>query len=200
MTLLKPCLPSKLVGLVVFFALAIAILPAPARAQGTAVSKDMADKYYQNCLSQPNPILSDKTKDMLCTCTAARMMKQLTVEDMRTMTQNDQNGRLALNKMLIEVYTPCMEFPVRDLVYDNCIKNRSQMSQVKNLEGLCGCMASSTAEFVAKEGPQTIQNALKSDPFISDPLGPLMSSPEFQKASQDFTMACLMDYKNKAGR
>ena len=170
------------------------------RAEGTAVSKDMADNYYQNCMSKPNPILSDKTKDMLCTCTAARMMKGLTVEEMRTMTQNDEAGRLALNKMLVEVYTPCMEFPIRDLVYDNCIKNQSQMASVKNLEGLCGCMASETAEYVAKEGPQTIRNALKTDPFIADPMGPLMSSPEFQKASQEFTMGCLMDYKDKAGR
>lgn len=200
MIALKPLFFIRIVGLVACLMLGVAVLPSPAHAQGTPVSKPMADKFYQNCMAQPNAILSDKTKDMLCTCTTARMMKQLTVEDMRTMTQNDQAGRLALNKMLIEVYTPCMEFPVRDLIYDNCMKSKSQMGEVKNLEGLCGCMSSSTAEFVAKEGPQAIQNALKSDPFISDPLGPLMSSPEFQKASQEFTMACLMDYKNKAGR
>lgn len=168
-------------------------LAAPARAE--AVSKDFADAYYQNCMGKPNPILSDKTKDMLCTCTAARMMKSLTREEMQTMTQDDEAGRLALNKMLIEVYTPCMEFPIRDLVYDNCVKNKSNVPNFKNFEGLCGCMASETAEYVAKEGPQTIRNALKENPFISDPMGPLMTSPEFQKASQDFTMSCMMKYK-----
>lgn len=180
--------------------LACVLSSGAAQAEGTAVGKDMADAYYKNCVSRPNPILSDKTKDMLCTCTAARMMESLTVEEMRTMAQEDQAGRLALNKMLVQVYTPCMEFPIRDLVYDNCIKNKPNLPQVNNLEGLCGCMASETAEYIAKEGPQTIQNALKTDPFITDPMGPLMSSPEFQKASQDFTMSCMMDYQRSGGR
>lgn len=183
------------IGFVLTLALLVFAIPAPTRAEGTAVTKELADTYYQNCMGKPNPILSDKTKDMLCTCTAARMMKSLTVEEMRTMTQNDEAGRLALNKMLIEVYTPCMEFPIRDLVYDNCVKNKSNVPNFKNFEGLCGCMASETAEYVAEEGPQTIRNALKDNPFITDPMGPLMSSPEFQKASQDFTMSCMMKYR-----
>lgn len=192
MTLFRSGTLTLLAVLFVF----LSFLPEQAKAQKTPVGKEMADAYYQNCMAKPNEILSDKTKDMLCTCTAARMMKSLTVEEMRTMAQNDEAGRLALNKMLVEVYTPCMEFPIRDLIYDNCIKNKASMPTIKNSEGLCGCMASETAEYAAKEGPQTIQKALKDNPFITDPMGPLMESDDFQKASQKFTMSCLMKYKN----
>lgn len=175
---------------------ALALLPLAARAQ-TAISQDMAKKYYENCKSRPDPMnaMSAQSKDMLCTCTAAQMMKSMTVEDIKIMGGNDQPARNALNKMLTEVYAPCMEFPARDLVYGNCVANPQLKAAAPNLEGLCGCVAGQAAQYIAANGPGLMRSELAKNPNVTDPLGPLMHSDGFTKASQAFTMQCLQQFQ-----
>lgn len=160
----------------------------------TPITKDVAAKYYKNCKAKPPGIMSGETQDMLCSCTAGKLMENLSIEDMRTMTEETQEGRNMLNKMLIEVYAPCMEFPVKDLILDQCLKDPQLRTMSKNLDGLCGCVASGTAEYIATNGPDVLRQVLAKTPNITDPLGPMMESDAFQKEVQGRTMKCLQTY------
>lgn len=163
----------------------------------TAISKDMANKYYENCKSRPDPmkVMSEQSKDNLCACSAANLMKAMTVEDIRIMGGNDQAARNALNKMLTQVYAPCMEFPARDLVYANCVDNAQLKAAASDVKGLCGCVAGQAAQYIASNGPGIMQQELMKNPNVTDPLGPLMQSQEFTQASQSFTMQCLQQFQ-----
>lgn len=163
----------------------------------TPISQEMARKYYENCKSRPDPmkVMSDQSKDNLCSCTATHLMSSMTVEDIKIMGGNDQPARNALNKMLTAVYAPCMEFPARDLVYANCIANSQLKAAASNLEGLCGCVAGQAAQYIAANGPGIMQQELMKNPNVTDPLGPLMQSQGFTQASQTFTMQCLQQFQ-----
>lgn len=163
----------------------------------TPISQEMAKKYYENCKSRPDPmkVMSEQSRDNLCSCTATHLMSSMTVEDIRIMGGNDQPARNALNKMLTAVYAPCMEFPAHDLVYANCIANSQLKAAASNLEGLCGCVAGQAAQYIAANGPGIMQQELMKNPNVTDPLGPLMQSQGFTQASQAFTMQCLQQFQ-----
>lgn len=163
----------------------------------TPISQEMARKYYENCKSRPDPmkVMSEQSRDNLCSCTATRLMSAMTVEDIKIMGGNDQPARNALNKMLTAVYAPCMEFPARDLVYANCVANAQLKAAASNIEGLCGCVAGQAAQYIAANGPGIMQQELMKNPNVTDPLGPLMQSQGFTQASQAFTMQCLQQFQ-----
>ncbi len=171
----------------------------PSGSGATAISKDMANKYYENCKSRPDPmkVMSEQSKDNLCACSAANLMKAMTVEDIKIMGGNDQAARNALNKMLTQVYAPCMEFPSRDLVYANCEDNAKLKAVASDIKGLCGCVAGQAAQYIAANGPGIMQQELMKNPNVTDPLGPLMQSQEFTQASQSFTMQCLQQFQKQ---
>lgn len=177
----------------------LALTPWAAQAQQgqTPISQDMAKKYYENCGARPDSLnaMTPESKNMLCTCTAAQLMKSMTVEDIKIMGGNDQSARNALNKMLINVYAPCMEFPARDLVYGNCVGNAQLKAAASNIQGLCGCVAGEAAQYIAANGPSIMKQEIAKNPNVTDPLAPLMESAEFTQASQSFTMKCLQQFQ-----
>ncbi len=174
--------------------LAILALPLPAQAQ-TPINREMGKQYYQNCISRRNYVMTEDTQEMLCTCTAAKMMETMTLEDMQIMVMNTQEGRIALNEMLINVYAPCMEFPIQDLIQDQCVNDPSITAMSKRPVALCDCLALDVADYIATNGPNVLREVLAKDPNITDPLGPMMSSPTFQKQAQESTMACIKKYQ-----
>ena len=90
----------------IFFLLA-AFLSLPALAQ-TPITTEMSNAYYNSCMGARDQRMSNDAQDSLCTCTAMKMKEAMSVEDIRVMGQNDQDGRNMLNKMLLDVYVPCM--------------------------------------------------------------------------------------------
>ena len=167
-------------------------LAVPALAQ-TAVTKEQANAYYVNCKSKPDPRMKPESQDAFCSCTAVTMMKTLSVEDVNAMAGNDQTARNALNTMLLDVYAPCMSYPVEDLVTAQCLNDPriSQIGSATPAQDICGCMAARTASWFVKDGRGLMAELLKQNPNITDPLTPVMESKPFQKQSYESMIACL---------
>ncbi len=176
-----------------FIALAILImvLPVSAAAQ-TAISEEMANAYYENCKNRPDPRMKPETQDALCACTSVMMMEHMSVEDVQTMKGNDQAGRNALNKMMLEVYAPCMNYPVQDLVGSQCMEN-PQIARTAGVskKALCECMAKKTATWFTDEGRALIARVIRENPNVYDPIGPVMESSTFKSKSYSHMMACM---------
>ncbi len=168
------------------------IPPTPAYTQ-TVISKEMANAYYNSCLSKPDPRMKPETQAALCACTSAQMTEKMSVEDVQVMGQNNQAGRDKLNFMLINVYAPCMSFPVSDMVEDSCLKDEKiSMMQLKGSRpALCHCMGTKTGTWFTGAGRQLMAEVLKKNQNISDPVSPVMDTPAFQKASYDNLVSCL---------
>ena len=161
-------------------------------ANATPVDRPMAEAYFQNCKSQPaQGGLSAKSQKYLCACTAAAMMNTMQVEDVQAMSQPNAAGRAATNKMLINVYAPCMRFPAKDHYYNNCITNPQTKTLSRNPQKLCGCMSDEVANYLENRGPEVFKQILQRNPNIVDPMTALTNDKAFQSYAQSRLIGCV---------
>lgn len=184
-------------GTIILLALVL-FVPYLAAAQ-TPVSKETANTYYANCLSAAQTAangtpqsLSPQSQTMMCACTAARMTTNFTMEDMQTMTgQDPAAARLAYNKMLVNVYAPCMETPTYDYYYGTCMQNPQSTQYGNNKESICRCLGGTMALHLRQNGAQVFNELLQRNPNLTDPMGALTSDPAFETFAMQKLTACL---------
>ena len=172
----------RIVFFFMFAFLVFALANMKAHAQ-TPVSREMADTYYQNCVSKPDARMDPETQNIFCQCTKMFTQTYLSVEDMQAMAGNDQKARLALNKMMNDVYAPCMEFPVRDLIFKSCLEKMSPE--------ICRCLANNMGRYTAEKAQEFLGDILKKNPNIVDPMTPIMERPEFTRMEQQMVTECV---------
>lgn len=156
----------------------------------TPVNDEMAKAYYDSCMGQRDQRMSNEAQDSLCTCTAEKMKTAMSVEQIRTMGQNDQDGRNMLNKMLLDVYAPCMAEPLAEIIEDQCRLDEKMEVKGMHKTELCACVAQKTGEWFTVEGRDAMAEVLAGNPNISDPISPVMESPGFKEKSFANMLAC----------
>ncbi len=174
------------------FLLLLFIVFTPFTAQATSISKDMANSYYSNCVSKDAPGISTKSKEFMCACTAAKMMDNMSVEDVQAMAQQNQAGRNATNKMLIDVYAPCIEFPAYDYYYNNCITDPKTQTMTSNPQRTCSCLADQVAGYLQQNGQSVFRDILMRSPNLTDPMSALANDSRFRQFAQTKLVGCVV--------
>ena len=141
--------------LLMAFLLCISITPAFA----TPIPAEMGPKYYQNCMKTPDPRLLPGSQDVFCKCTGANMVKNMTMEDLVGMKNND---RSAMNNMMIGAYAPCLETPVHDTTYTEFVKQGIAVNISECVATGIGKYTASEAQRLPRLGPFTISGCVRS--------------------------------------
>jgi hypothetical protein len=176
-----------------FLIAAILLLPLQVMAQ-TPITNEIAGAYFNNCMSKSDPRLTRESQEALCSCTSAKMMETMSVEDIQIMAANTPQGREKLNFMMLNVYTPCITYPVQDIAYARCIdEDKIDMMNLATIskEALCTCVSRKTGDWMSVNAGTMMAGFLQSDPNMTDPMTPVIESPAFEKASYDNLIACL---------
>ena len=149
------------------------------------ITNDVTEKYFKNCLvgAEKQGTMTADNQKQYCACTALNMQKSMTQEDLKALSYQDEKSRLVLNKILIDVNGPCMEYPVHDLIEKKC------MADIKN-PAICSCMSKKMGKFTAKQSQQMMPKLLADNPNLFDPLTPIMESQEFQQTQQSIALSC----------
>jgi hypothetical protein len=172
-----------------------AAAPAPAKAPsgGTPLSDEKTKEFYSQCVSKPAPPMTAESQAALCACTAEKMQQTMTVEDQKVLAQNDQEGRNMLNRMLLNVYAPCMNIPVKDMLEKQCLQDMQAKPAPPgtNIADICRCMASKTGLWLSTNGRELMSQVLAANPNITDPMGPVMEDASFKSASTQNLTSCL---------
>ncbi len=163
---------------------------SPANAQ-TAISQKAATDYYQSCLTKTDERITPQTQDIFCKCTATYMQKSMSVQDVQAMALQNQTGRNALNKMLTNVYAPCMEFPIRDMVFQKCTKDAYQAGQK-----ICSCLSTNMANYVKERAGAELPAILAANPNLTDPMEAIVSSPSYEQAEKRIVLGCIQGEYN----
>ncbi len=153
-----------------------------------------ANSYYKNCLKQKNPMLTGDNLKMMCACSSAHITKFMSMNEVNVMTLDTPEGQIQRNRMLLHVYTPCIQYPARALLEYNCLNDKSVKVAVQNHEQVCSCLADNMARYTKENAPATIAQSLAQHPEGLDPLSTLMNGAEFQRYSQSVLMSCLQEY------
>lgn len=165
------------------------VLPFSAQAQ-TSISKEQTNQYYAACAAQTDPRFSKDTQKLFCACTAARYQQALTVEDVQIMGGQTQAARDAMNKMIVNVYAPCMQYPTRDYHYQTCISN-PKVKILGNPQKVCECSANEVAQYIGENGQALFAEILKTSPNITDPMQAIYNSEKFQSYAQSKLLGCI---------
>ena len=169
-----------------FCALLLIAIPA----QATPVTKDTANMYYKNCAKQTDPRFSQETQNLFCACTAVKLMENFTVEDMQATSRQDQFGRDATNKMITEIYAPCIRYPAREYHYQTCVKD-PKSAILGSAEKICSCSADQVATYLQNNAQNMLANILRTNPNVIDPMQALYDDKGFQKLIQSKVMGCI---------
>lgn len=168
-----------------------------APAAGDAPEETMesfAERYNENCMKKKDPVLKGEPLRMLCACSASKLQEAMTVAEVKAMMTDTPEGLTQRNRMAIHVYAPCMQYPVRAMLYNNCSENKEVLGQYKNAGQICTCMADDMADFIQKNGPTMLAQNLANNPNDPDPLAQLMQGKDFQSRTQASFMACVGRY------
>ena len=155
---------------------------------------DFANIYYKNCLKQKNSTLAGYNLKMMCACSSAQITKSMTIEQVNVMTLDTPEGQIQRNRMLLYVYTPCIQYPARALLEYNCLNDSNVKAAIQNHEQVCTCLADNMAIYTKQNAPTTIAQSLVQQPEGLDPLSTLVNSSAFQRYSQSTLMSCLQKY------
>ncbi len=151
----------------------------------------LATRYYKNCVSKSDPVLKEANLQLLCTCAAQKMMEIMTVDDIKTMATETQEGQFQRNRLLLQVYAPCMQYPARSLLYGNCVGNAEIQQTVPGYEIACACMADRMASYVAENATTVVAQNLQANPSDSNPLQSLMGRADFKAKAQAELGECI---------
>jgi hypothetical protein len=112
------------------------------------------------------------------------MQQSMSQEDLTALSSKDKAvARLALNKVLLNVNGPCMQYPVHDLLQNKC------MTDLKN-PAICGCLSKKMGKYTAQQSQRMMPQILAQNPEIFDPLTPIMESQEFQQTQHSIALSC----------
>lgn len=167
----------------------------PFTAFATPVSKQQANTYFASCIdnaARTEQRFSKDSQQMFCACTAARLTQFFSIEDMQTMTDTtNPNARIALNKMIVDVYAPCMEYPTKEYHLSQCLANPQVGRLGGNPQQLCQCAADGVAQHLKAHGSEMFQEVLTRNPNIEDPMQALYDDPKFRTFAQTKLLGCL---------
>ena len=155
---------------------------------------DFANQYYKNCTSQQHPVLKDENLELLCGCTSAQIPQQMTVEGMKALNEDSNEGKLQRGRMLLMVYAPCIQYPTYALVYNQCVQNPQIQTAIANYKKVCDCLGNGMGAFMKKRAPQHIEGALRRDIDNIDPLRDLLDSYAFEETSQYHMKRCIKEH------
>ncbi len=159
----------------------------------TPITKESANAYFADCVQKqsPDPSFKKESQDMFCACTAARLTTSYTMEDMTATASPDPAiARPAFNKIIYDVYAPCMETPTFDYYYNTCATN-PDTSKYGNVKSICQCLGGSMAMHLRNNGQALFKDLLQRNPQMTDPMQALTSDPAFQSFAQRELTACL---------
>ncbi|MCC7305645.1 MAG: hypothetical protein IT558_05230 [Alphaproteobacteria bacterium] len=172
-------------------------VPAPTQAPAAAADPEpdpigkFASNYFENCMSKENNALKGELLKKLCACSATKIAQTMTVADVKSMAEDTPAGQEMRNRMLLEVYAPCIEYPTQALLLEKCMSDTKVQQQIPGYQQACTCMAASMGQYMAANGPAAIAQSIAANPGDTDPLASLMNSQGFQAEAQSRLAGCL---------
>lgn len=181
-----------IVRLIIVAALLTA-LPWQAGHAATPISKEEANAYYGQCIKTPDARMSPNTKNEFCACTSAHMMQTMSAEDVKVMQQKDSAARVMTNKMMVAVQGPCISAPLEELHYAQCQNDPriALAAQQVSPDQVCGCISARMGEWLEQAGPDVVMQTIAENPFVTDPLKPVMESTVYKQEAYEVMLDCL---------
>ena len=180
------------------FATMLMMILIPGMASAKPVTQKVANTYYDVCMSHEDSRMDAESQTNLCSCAAARMMSYLSLEDVVRMSADikDKTGRAIYDKMLVNVYGPCLKLPVQKALAEQCVADKKiQQFMLRDTTGMCECMAARTGDYMDSDSDNILGTIVQQDPKVTDLFPRMMTSSRIRGAAENFIYTCMHDQK-----
>lgn len=168
------------------------MLYASADAQATPVSRDEANQYYQNCVKQDSAATGPENMRMLCSCAAAKIVEVMTQEELQSLSPEAAQNRPVRDKMLLDVYAPCLDEIAPELFAHQCASDESlhELGDQIDVTAACGCVGERAGKWFKGKARTIISELLKTNPLLVDPVAPLMTERQVRREVTGHLVGC----------
>ena len=164
--------------------------PKNERESSGDIRKDIALRYYDDCNKYKEGVLSAAEQDMFCSCISNGIDLGLSTEEAKLLYDESRKGQRARDKMMLEIYAPCMKFPIRDTVINTCRTSKA-MDGYPQKKTLCECQANMLTQHVGIISENLVQGALQSEKWYKDPIGNYLQSQDFRSSADGYLQRCI---------
>ncbi|MFP4313731.1 MAG: hypothetical protein ACLFR0_05320 [Alphaproteobacteria bacterium] len=152
--------------------------------------KDFALKFYDNCLKTAHPMMTERARDLLCSCTAREMEDGMELEELNALF-NDKDKAPDIYRAIMQThYAHCSRHAVRETTYDLCI-NMEALKKTKKDWQVCECTADTYARYMTANSKRLMTQMITRDKNALDPLGQYMESGSYQGLFRNFLDRCI---------
>jgi len=161
--------------------------------QSEKSKNDYIRHYYDYCTSASKAAKkSTEMRDIMkkqCTCTAAKIQESMKKDEIAAMFNDDKEADFQYARMLLIAYSPCIGITIKDIVFQECIKQK-----IKNKKKICNCRAGRTAQSVYDDTEFMIPGfgryGFQKSKSVADPLGHILASKNYNTKTQAAEIDC----------
>ncbi len=157
------------------------------------LTEKLVARYFDNCMSQPskNPTSAD-IKEYLCLCTAQQIEQQIAPADIALMFTKTPEGEFQRQRVIGEIYVPCLKKPLNILTTQKCTKNPEMREKYTKYQAVCQCVSDQASAFVIKNKKIP---SVRSNPNLEDLLHQFMRDAPFRTRQYQVERSCSWKYE-----
>lgn len=161
------------------------------------IPNEVATKIYDRCLSKVPPRFTPDGHQYFCTCTAAAIQGNLKMSELQEIQskRNWKLGNKAFEKYIHTSVIPCLDMPVNDMEYMNCILYRGTDIRVSRVPLYCQCVSTAMSNHFAQFGEIEMMTEWgDTSKKYDSPLTALWESGEYNRNKDLISERCLASY------
>lgn len=170
-------------------------------ADAPLTSEDYAIQYQKKCMAHVHTVYSDKEKEVVCGCTAAKMAETLTTDEFQILYDEDIKGQDVRDKAIAYAYAPCVRLIFNNLMTKDCLHSDHLKGVISGKNAICSCGVKTLSRIVNQMMPTIIIKIMKYNPLTLDPMEYYFSSEDYYIQSQKaFGQCSLQNRYSKENR
>ncbi len=155
----------------------------------------MANRYYKTCIEEKSLSFDDIEKDILCSCVAAKMSENLTVDEFKGLDKKTKAGKKARNMMLAYSYAPCMGYVINKKASTDCYISKRLDDIIIGKSLICKCVADRFKQHIALDAPRMIIRSQLYEPMDLNPLERYFMEKDYHAQHRIIMNQCRFDFE-----
>lgn len=165
---------------------------APTQA-ASPVDAATARAYEEQCLAKIPRRFTPQGHEVFCACSAAALRATMSASEYASLrdsvAQRPENK--VFEKYVDNVVRPCMDEPVKDIAYLECVLDRANDPRIGNIPTFCTCVGKRMAWYVLNSGTVDAMLLMSSPTSnIRDPIQAMLRSHGFVSYRRSAVQAC----------
>ncbi len=155
--------------------------------------EDYANMFFEKCMSEDQDVFVESEREILCSCTAAKMSENLTIEDFQALYKKSNPGREARGKTVAFAHLPCMQYVLDTKINRECRKLPLVKRLISGKNTLCSCTRRKYKKHLRQNASFIARNARINNPMSMNPLALYFESKEHEYHIENITEGCKFD-------